>query len=521
MGETWEHLRGVPMFDHIRRLPMDALEVERSIAEGEQALQALLKFAREQAGRLEAHEAEQGLFKRLLPIGLAAMQLYFAQRGTGDVGPAITRADGRILPREKPLRGRDYCSLFGTFGVARTCDRTPGEPGIFPLDPQVNLPERCDSYFLHEWMTVFGVEHPFQESAGLFEQLFELDRAESVLMAVAPEAPEDYEAFYAQRPVPPEAAAGELLVVSVDGKGVPMIKAEAVKLKAQLGPGEKRQRTKEARVGVSSTVDAKPRSPEGLAELLVDPEAARARQQREDTRDDAPRAQQVRRLASLGRTKQAVMELIRADAERRDPQHRKSLVVLLDGALGLWRLATKLFKPWKRVTFVLDIMHVVGYLWGAANALFGEEAEAGKHWVQHKLTELLRGKVGYVIGGRRHILTKRRLRKSVRETLANVITCFHIHRRWMPYDAYLAAGLPVGTGVVESACGAVVKHRMEGKGKRWSLDGAESMLALRSLKKSHGDDLRDYWRFHAHQVRTRLYARKPQYKPPVRLGRVA
>ena len=163
------------------------------------------------------------------------------------------------------------------------------------------------------------------------------------------------------------------------------------------------------------------------------------------------------------------MELIKADAERRDPQHRKPLVVLLDGALGLWSLATKLFKPWKRVTCVLDIMHVVGYLWSAANALFREESKAGKHWVQQKLTEILRGRVGYVIGGLRQILTKRTLRKSVRETLAKVITFFHNHRRWMQYDAYLAAGLPVGTGVVESACGSVVKHRMEGEGKRWSL----------------------------------------------------
>ena len=275
------------------------------------------------------------------------------------MGPAITRADGVLLPREQTLRGRDYFSLFGKFAVARTCYRTPGEPGIFPLDAQVNLPERCYSYFLQEWMTVFGVEHPFKESAGLFAQLFDLDVAESVLMEVAQEAPEDYEAFYAQRPVPPEETEGALLVVSFDGKGVPMIKAEAVKLKAKLGTGEKRQKKKEALVGVSYTVDAKPRSPEALAELLVDPEAARARRQREETRDDAPRAQQVRRLASLVRTKQAVMELIKADAERRDPQHRKPLVVLLDGALGLWSLATKLFKPWKRVTFVLDIIHVV------------------------------------------------------------------------------------------------------------------------------------------------------------------
>jgi hypothetical protein len=500
---------------------MDALDVEMSIAEGEQALQALMQFARDNAGKLEAHEAEKGIFKRLLPIGLAAMKLYFAEQGTGDVGPAITRADGVLLPREQKLRGRDYFSLFGKFAVARTCYRAPGAPGIFPLDAQVNLPARCYSYFLQEWMTLFEVEHPFKESAGFFAQLFDLEVAESVLMEVAKEAPQDYEGFYAQRPVPRADTEGELLVVSFDGKGVPMIKEEASKLKAKLGTGEKRQKKKEALVGVSYTVDPKPRSPEALAELLVEPEAARARRQREHVTDDAPRAQQVRRVASLVRTKQAVMELIKADAERRDPQHRKPLVVLLDGALGLWNLATKLFKKWKRVTFVLDIMHVVGYLWSAANALFGEQSKAGKHWVQQKLTEILRGRVGYVIGSLRQILTKRQLRKSAREALAKVITFFHNHRRWMRYDAYLAAGLPVGTGVVESACGSVVKHRMEGEGKRWSLQGAEAILTLRSLKKSHDNDLRDYWRFRARQVRVRLYGRQPKYRPALRLRRVA
>src|SRR5262245_4743227 len=203
MVETWEHLVSVPMVCHGRRIPMEALDVETSIAEGEQALQALLQFAREDAGKLEAHEAEKGIFKRLLPIGLAAMKLYFAQRGTGDMGPAITRADGVMLPRENMLRGRDYFSLFGKFKVARTCYRTLGEPGVFPLDAQVNLPERCYSYCLQEWMTLFTVEHPFKESASWFEQLFDLEVAESVLMEVAQEAPVDYEDFYAQRPVPP------------------------------------------------------------------------------------------------------------------------------------------------------------------------------------------------------------------------------------------------------------------------------------------------------------------------------
>ena len=64
-------------------------------------------------------------------------------------------------------------------------------------------------------MTWFAVEPPFQESAGWFAPLVDLEVAESVLMAVAKEAPQDYESFDAQQPVPHEATPGELLVVSV------------------------------------------------------------------------------------------------------------------------------------------------------------------------------------------------------------------------------------------------------------------------------------------------------------------
>src|SRR5712692_10588873 len=126
MVETWEHLRSVPMVCHVRRIPMEALDVETSIAEGEQALQALITFVRENAGKHAAHEAEKGIFKRLLHNGMAAMKLYFAQGGPGDVGPAVTRADGVLLPRVQKRRGRDYFSIFGKCKLPRTCYRAPG-----------------------------------------------------------------------------------------------------------------------------------------------------------------------------------------------------------------------------------------------------------------------------------------------------------------------------------------------------------------------------------------------------------
>ena len=89
------------------------------------------------------------------------------------------------------------------------------------------------------------------------------------------------------------------------------------------------------------------------------------------------------------------MECIKADAERRDPQHRQPLVVRLDGALGLWNLAPKRCKPWKRVTSVLDIMHVVELPLDARPTPCAPKAPGrGKPWVQAKLTAMLRGRVG-------------------------------------------------------------------------------------------------------------------------------
>ena len=414
MGAPWEPRLHGPMVDHVRRSPLDAREVETSVAAGEQALQALLQCTRDHAGTLEAHEAEQGLFTRRWPLGWAALKRYVAERGTGDLGAAITRADGVLLPREQPLRGRDDCSRFGTLAVARPCDRPPGEAGIGPLDVPVNRPERGDSYVLQVGMTVFAVEPPFQERAGFFAHLVAREVAERVLMAVAQEAPADDEGFAAPRPVPPEDMEGERLGVRVDGKGVPRLREEAVTLKAQLGTGEKRQTQQEALGGVSDTIEAKPRSPAALAERLAEPEAARARRPRDHGTDDAPRAQQSRRLASLGRTTQAGMARLQADAERRDPQPRTPWVLRRDGALGLGHLATRRFKAWTRVTWVLDILPVGGDLWAAAHACCREGSPAGHRWVQAKLTALLRDRVGSVIGGLRQLLTTRQLRRSGR-----------------------------------------------------------------------------------------------------------
>ena len=72
----------------------------------------------------------------------------------------------------------------------------------------------------------------------------------------------------------------------------------------------------------------------------------------------------------------------------------------------------------------------------------------------------------------------------------------------MRYDRALAAGWPVATGMIESACRLVIEDRFGITGARWSPDGAEDILKIRALV-VNGDlgDLGDYMRYYKERYR--------------------
>ena len=66
-------------------------------------------------------------------------------------------------------------------------------------------------------------------------------------------------------------------------------------------------------------------------------------------------------------------------------------------------------SPWPLLpgfTFILDLFHVLEYLWKAAYVFHPEGSPEAEAFVRHRLRMLLEGKVGYVIGGLRQMLTK-------------------------------------------------------------------------------------------------------------------
>jgi hypothetical protein len=71
------------------------------------------------------------------------------------------------------------------------------------------------------------------------------------------------------------------------------------------------------------------------------------------------------------------------------------------------------------------------------------------------------------------------LPESARETLINVYHYLQTHEEHIHYDQCKAAGLPIGSGLVASACQWLIQHRFKGVGRRWSEPGFKHLLQLR------------------------------------------
>lgn len=468
---------------------MQPYSIENTVIEGDKTINALYRYVEENAVNFDAYRMEKDIKKRLNDLGVVMMKLYFAAKGTGDVGQTLILEDGSILKKESGLRERILFSAFGKLAVPRTCYRIKDRPGIMPLDAQANLPDRSYSYLLQEYMDLLNITDPFGQSSDILEKLTGLKVYPNRFEAVSRTSCTNYDQYYEAKPLPLSESEGAISIVGFDGKGVPVIKSEAAKIIARKGKGEKNQKKKEAMVGVSYTIDPNVRTPEQVAKNLVYPD-----NEKDQTKEvEKPRARNIRRLASLERSKEEVVHEIVDDSLKRRLDEFNPIVVLMDGALCLWTILMTVVADVPYVG-ILDIIHVTEYLWNVANALYKEGSPLGRKWVYDNLLLILNGRVDCVIEKMQRLMENKKLKKSKRDTLNDCIRYFVNHYEWMKYDQYLEAGYPIGSGVVESSCGHTVKNRMEGTGRRWSVDGAEAILLLRSVYTSR--DWEDFWQFH-------------------------
>ncbi len=180
-----------------------------------------------------------------------------------------------------------------------------------------------------------------------------------------------------------------------------------------------------------------------------------------DKEQRRPRPINKRVWASIEHTPQRVIQDAFDEAMRRDPELRRRWVVLVDGNRDqLARIKQAARDTGVKITIVLDIVHVLEYLWRAAYAFHADGTKQAQEWVECRLLALLNGHSGGALAKSLRAMVKtHKLDEKAAASVEAAATYLTNNTRLMHYDRALAEGLPIATGVIEGACRYLV-HRM-------------------------------------------------------------
>jgi hypothetical protein len=415
--------------------------------------------------------------------------------------------DGITRTRVETGHGRLLATLFGTVTVTRCAWRKPGAPDYLPADAALSVPAGRHSRTLAKLAAVEAVRGSFEAAhAAVARRCGNVIGKRQVEDSVTGSAA-DIPAFYAAR-IPGPCTPGTLLILSSDCKGVAM-RPEALraatakaaertgKMRTRLAAGEKPNRKRMA--CLVTVYDAEPaqRRPH---DVIAPPGG------RHGTRRlrPGPKARGKWLAGSVRRDPGEVIAAAFDEAEARDPAHLRTWVVLVDGAehqLNLIRAEAA--RRNAAIHVIIDIIHVLEYLWAAAWSLHEAGDPAAEDWVAVKALAVLAGGSDRTAQEITAEADTAGLKGSRRTGADACVRYLGNKREFLHYDQALEAGWPIATGVIEGACRHLIADRLSLSGSRWGLDAAEAILTLRAVI-SNGD-FEEYWRFHLEREHQRLY----------------
>jgi hypothetical protein len=468
------------------------------------ALRDFVQQAARDGQRIDTVERE--VFRQLLSLGHTLLSAFVADQGDGDLGPEVTTPEGHTARRLTERHDRRYVSIFGELVISRVVYGTREGQKIerVPLDGRLGLPEGDFSYVLEDWGQRLCLKESFAEAGQSLGMLLGLrlgTRAlEQMNRAVAGDAP----SFQDSLEPPPACEEGPLMVVTADGKGVPMRRPEE-----EDGPrphhrrtkGEKANKKRMACVGAVYSIDPFVRKAEDIIDEVLRDKKSKQR----------PRPQHKHVWAELTRefegeppvtAKEGLFCHLTDELTARNLGHDRPVICLMDGERALWDAQAVYFPE---AVGVLDLFHVLERLWAVAHCFHKEGSDESKEFVEQRLRDLLQGRVGYVISGLRRRLKAEKLSGRRRKVVASALEYLGNNKEHMRYDEYLARGYPIGSGVAEGACRHLVKDRMEQTGMRWTVAGAQAMLHVRALYLN--DQWEEYLEHRVEREQARLYGR--------------
>lgn len=483
-----------------------AILVDQSFNQSAEQFEAIkLQLCSKEALCLSHSELERTLHREGMELMRRLMQDHLRLRAVQEQQQGLERPVVGADQVERTHRRPGDVGLMTSFGPVRVERLSYGQPGVEslkPLEAQLNVPKDSYSHEVRRRVALEVARGSYDDSVEAIDQSTGAHVPKRQAQELAERAAQDFDDFYQRRavPEPPVGTEGDLVVLSADGKGVVMRKEALLpavrraaerqqhKMSKRLSKGEKKDRKRMATVAAVYTIEPYHRTPEDIMAELAPVHQVEPEQER-------PRPQDKRVWASVVKKTESVIREAFEEGLRRDPDRQKTWVALSDGNKPQLKLFKKLAKEYGiKLTVILDIIHVVQYLWKATTVFNQESTPQAQQWVEQRFLEVLRGRASHVAAGIRRSATKRGLKPEQRKAADKCAGYLLKYAQYMRYADYLDQGFPIATGVIEGGCRYLVKDRMDITGARWGLEGAEAVLRLRALRAS--GDFDEYWAFH-------------------------
>lgn len=464
--------------------------MEKPISEMAAMVNQILTFVRGDAQGMEIGEVERRLLSQVMALGKAALEEFLRLKGTGYAGREAVNREGAPT-RYVRDRSCSYRSLFGPVSIRRAYYYTPGSRGFFPLDGELNLPERGYSYLVQEFSARLAVTMSYEDAGDILRSFFPVKVPIRSLENIVGDLCEDVDEFYEAKAPPEVCPEAVVTVATVDKKGVVIRKPDrgGECSDKPAGHPDKPGRKKMATVISAYTTPRHIRTTDDIVREV-------SQQERSDSKP-RPRCKMI--WGSLAESPEHTVGRLKKAVDERLPEGAE-LVCILDGERSLWSLVYSVFD---NAFFVLDIFHVLEHLGKAALCFHDEDSPQAREFVTDRLRLLLNGRAGRLIGGLKQMLVKHKLSGAKRRCLEQVIGYLERNRKHMRYEICLAKGYPIGSGVIEGACRNLINDRLELTGMSWTVRGAESVMRLRAVHINKDWD--EFWIHRRNNERRRLY----------------
>jgi len=255
--------------------------------------------------------------------------------------------------------------------VSRIAYRSPGRSNLHPLDAALNLPEEKHSRGLRNLTAIEAARGSIDAAGAAITRATGVRIGKRQLEEMVRRSAAHGEAFYMSRVIRP-ASDGHPLVLTFDGKGIVMLpealrpataKAAAAaegKLATRLSPGEKHGRKRIAELACVYDAVPVPRTPEEVISTSAQKRRKKKKAQAGKVKPRESRARGKWLTASVTDGIPAVIAAAFAEAERRDPGHRREWVVLIDGNnTQIEAVTAEAASRGVTVTIVIDFIHVL------------------------------------------------------------------------------------------------------------------------------------------------------------------